>query len=189
MVLRGDCEEIERLMLGEERRRFIRLNAHCLLKYKAAGKEEIPLSFIRNISAAGALFYAKEALPLGSALELKINFLPQGQPITVASKVIRTKPLTKVEGFEVAVEFINIRDREREVINQKVSEIYQNSQDRLLKKLPLSFLVLGFITGLLGFLVRFFYFNLGVSPDGWVSITSMLLLFSINLSLLEITEQ
>ena len=39
----------------EERRKYVRLNAHHLLKYKIVGKEE-ELAFARNISAGGVRF-------------------------------------------------------------------------------------------------------------------------------------
>ena len=44
---------------GEERRKFIRLEAHHLLKYKVLQKEE-KLSFVKNISAGGICFFTKE---------------------------------------------------------------------------------------------------------------------------------
>lgn len=58
-----------------------------------------------------------------------------------------------------------------------------------MKKSAYLFMFLGMMSGILGFATRFFDLALPVSPDGWVSITSMLLLFSIALSLLAISKR
>ena len=65
-----------RKKIGKERRRFIRLKAHHLLKYRVADKEEVPklLSFARNISAGGVLFYADKEVAPGNLVELEISF-------------------------------------------------------------------------------------------------------------------
>jgi hypothetical protein len=58
-----------------------------------------------------------------------------------------------------------------------------------MKKSAYLFMFLGMLAGIIGFVNRFFDLALPVSPDGWVSITGMLLLFSIALSLLAISKR
>jgi len=107
-----------------KRREFARLNTHCLLKYKGLSGKEV-LSFIRNISAGGALFHCKEELAVGAVIELGISFSGSPQPIKVLAKVLRVKRLKTVGGFYVGVEFVNIGDKDRELINQKILDIYK----------------------------------------------------------------
>ena len=99
--------------VGKERRKFIRLKAHHLLKYRVAGKGEEELSFVRitvkNVNiCAGALFVAKEDIPCDSTVELEINFPQHPHSIKVVSRVVRSRALKKMGGFEVGVEFVNV---------------------------------------------------------------------------------
>jgi len=105
-----------------KRREFARFNTHFLLKYKGIGGKPI-LSFIRNISAGGALFHCKEEIPVGAVIELSISFPPSPEPIKVLAKVLRVKQLKTVAGFYIGVKFINIGDKAKELINQKILEM------------------------------------------------------------------
>ena len=107
---------------GEERRKYIRLDAHHLLKYRKVGKEEA-LSFVRNISAGGVLFIAKENIPLGDVVELEINFPGFPHPIKASAKVVWIKELKELGGFETGAEFINVEEDAREFINKKITTV------------------------------------------------------------------
>jgi c-di-GMP-binding flagellar brake protein YcgR len=105
-----------------KRRKFVRLKTHCLLKYKGIGDREV-LSFIRDISAGGVLFHSKQDIPVGSILELSINFSPSPRSIKTRAKVLRVKLLKKVKGVDMAVEFINLDNKAKSLINHKILEI------------------------------------------------------------------
>jgi len=111
-------------------RKFARLNAHCLLKYKGADNKPI-LSFVRNISAGGALFHYKENISVGSIVELTINFPGYPKPIETQAKVLRVKALKKINGFFVAVKFIKIEDEARDFINAKILNMYKAQKKNL----------------------------------------------------------
>ena len=83
------------------------------------------MSFIRDISAGGVLFHSKQDIPVGSILELTINFSPSPRSIKTRAKVLRVKLLKKVEGVDMAVEFINIDNKDKNLINHKILEIYK----------------------------------------------------------------
>ena len=104
---------------GEEKRKYVRLSAHHLLKYKVVHKEKA-LSFARNISAGGVLFHAQEYIQPGTTVELLINFPSYPEPIKAVSKVVRTRPLAKLGGFEIGAEFIDINDEAKDFINRKI---------------------------------------------------------------------
>lgn len=108
-------------MFGKEKREFIRLSAHHLLKYKVVGGQD-SLSFVRNLSAGGILFYASDNIVVGSILEVKINLLPNPEPIQATIKVVRVKHLKKARGVNIAAVFVNIDDKDKEIIGKKISK-------------------------------------------------------------------
>jgi len=119
-------------MFRRERREDLRLKGHCLLKYKTLGSKDI-LCFARNISCSGVLFHVEENVELGTELDMQINFPPHPEPIKVKAKVVRVKPLKKVGGFDVGVEFIEIDEKDRDVISKAVLQVYgkvENQKDK-----------------------------------------------------------
>ncbi len=110
--------------MPKERRKYTRLKAHHLVKYTLAGKEGQgeTLSFVRNIGGGGILFYSQEEIPAGSTIDLEINFPGRSQPIKVFSKVVRARTFRKVEGYEIAVRFIEISPDDQEFINRKIQD-------------------------------------------------------------------
>ena len=109
-------------MVNKERRKYIRLSSHHLLKVKEIDKNK-DLTFIRNISAGGVLFYSKKDIEVNTMVELEINFPNYPNPIKATAKVLRTVSLTQVGGYEVAAEFISVDQDAREFINQKIESI------------------------------------------------------------------
>ena len=106
---------------AEEKRKFFRLEAHHLLKYKLMDKKE-SLSFARNVSAGGVRFHSKEYIPPESVVELTINFPSYPKPIKAVSKVAWVTPMPKLGGFDVGVEFMEIEEKAREFIKEKISK-------------------------------------------------------------------
>jgi hypothetical protein len=96
-------------LFERNKRRFLRLNAHHLLKYKlldGSGKEGV-LSFVRNISAGGALFHSNEYMKPASILELDISFPPSPDSVKIKARVLRVGNLKTMGGFDMAVEFLD----------------------------------------------------------------------------------
>lgn len=105
------------------------MSLHCLLKYEKLEGQQV-LSFARNISAGGLLFHSQEQVPVGATMRLKLNFLNHPQSISVIAKVLRTRALKKLGGFDVAVEFINIEEKDRDYINRRLLDIAEIKKDR-----------------------------------------------------------
>lgn len=112
--------------LGRNKRKFIRLQAHHLLKYKLVSgkKSQNFLSFARNISAGGVLFYSHEPAAVGSVVELVINVPSYPKAVKVVSKVIRVKKLKKLGKYEIGAEFINMEEDARDFINNKILKVF-----------------------------------------------------------------
>ncbi len=110
-------------MLFKKRRKFKRIKAHHLIKYKSLSeKNEGIVSFARNLSAGGVLMYANKPSILGDILEIIINFPGADSPIMVKGKVLRTKELKKIGGYEIAVQFVDT--------SKEVFELMQKQIDR-----------------------------------------------------------
>ncbi len=108
----------------KERRQFLRLKAHHLIKFKIIDRQK-ELTFARNINAGGVLFYCKEDIPKGSFLELEINFPKYPHPVTVTAKVVRSNPIRKIGGFEIGAEFINVDKDLQDYINKRIKSIHE----------------------------------------------------------------
>jgi hypothetical protein len=106
----------------EEKRKYIRLGTHHLVKYKELGKGK-ELSFIRNIGGGGVLFYAEKDLPKDDVVELEINFPQYPHSIKANAKVLRTVKLADMGGYEVAAEFISVDEEARDFITKKIKEV------------------------------------------------------------------
>ncbi len=106
-------------MAKKQKRKYTRFKGHYLIKYKVIDKKKV-LSFSRNIGAGGLLFHSRERIPLKANIELIINYLPYPTPIKIIAEVVRIKSLPKIEGFDIAVQFINIKEKDREFINKRI---------------------------------------------------------------------
>ncbi|UCC94684.1 MAG: PilZ domain-containing protein [Candidatus Omnitrophota bacterium] len=174
----------------KDRRKFVRLRAHHLLKYRVVGQQEYQLSFARNISAGGLLFYAPEEIPTQSILEIIINFPSYPKPIKVRAKPVRVHRLEKVGGYEIGVEFIEIDEATRNFINRRVLKAYSMAKGGgVMNLFAVTFLLLAVAGGIIGFIVRFCGISVAVAPLGWISLTNMFLLLSIAISVLIIAHK
>ena len=173
----------------KEQRKFVRIQAHHLLKYKVVGSEEIPraISFARNISAGGVLFYADKKIPPGKLVELDIN-LPEHPTIKVVAKVVRVVPLKKIGGFEMGAEFINIDEEDRKFMDEKIKVANGQSEKgsgKIMKLLSAIAFICGIGTAIAAVVSRFSVAPL-IAPMSWLEITQACLLFSIAVGILSI---
>lgn len=110
-------------MLRKNHRKYSRLPAHHLLKYRILEAQEAKVSFARNLSAGGVLFYAHEYIPVASIVELTINFPGAEQPIKVRASVLRVKEMKKIGGFEVAAQFVDLDEAANTFINTSITKV------------------------------------------------------------------
>jgi c-di-GMP-binding flagellar brake protein YcgR len=120
---------------AKEKRRFSRLAGHHLLKYKVVGNKEAQgsVAFVRNISAGGILFHSPKNLPAGSVIELEVltSFSSSPEPVEVKmlGKVLRSRELKKLGGFDVAVEFIDLDENTKGLIDKKVLDAIKKMKE------------------------------------------------------------
>jgi Tfp pilus assembly protein PilZ len=115
-------------MFNKNRRKFVRLKVHHLVKYKILDSAET-LTFARNLSAGGIRFYCKEKIPKGSTVEMTINFPDSPTPLKILSKVVWIKELKKMGGFEVGAQFIDVDDDTFELLRKKIDNTFKIAHD------------------------------------------------------------
>jgi hypothetical protein len=129
--------------LTKDKRQALRLAAHHLLKYKVLNEAggSGTLSFVRNISANGALFHCHEYIKPETILRLTINFPQTPKSLEATARVLRTKKLSKDRGFDIAVQFINLEEEYKVLMGKKII----NTFDKVKNKKPLNFIIVSFI--------------------------------------------
>lgn len=116
-------------MFRKNRREYVRLPAHHLIKYRVLEKERV-FSFARNVSSEGLCFHCKESIPIGSVVEILINFPGLPEPVKVLAKVTWLKTLKKTEGFQAGACFVNIDDNSRSFINERILKFFKGSKEK-----------------------------------------------------------
>ena len=181
-------------IIKKNKRQFKRLNIHHLLRYKVVEKrEEISyISFVRNISAGGLLFYSKEYIPKDSIVELEISFPPYSKIVSLKAQVLRTEFLNSVGGFNIAVKFIDPEKEVIDFINNKILKVYkkiENKKEEKMRLLAFIFVIIAGLFGIFGIIVKILKLHLPIALVNWMDIVKILLLFSISMSLLVISKK
>jgi len=175
-------------LFERNKRQFLRLNAHHLLKYKlldGEGKEGM-LSFVRNISAGGVLFHSNEYIKPSSILELSIIFPSSAEPVKIKARVLRSGNLKKMGGFDVAVEFMDLNEDVKKFLANRIGSTFYKAKEDNMKSLALIFIVLGVLAGGIALSVKFNLIpEVFFSAPTWLNIVNTSLLFSIAISLIK----
>lgn len=120
------------MLRTNEKRKFPRLNAYHLVKYRLASwpPDKGPvLASIRNISAGGMQIVTDEPLPLNSVFEIYISFPYLTQPVPCKAKTVWMSKINKINKFRAGLEFIEIDElcrtniaKHAEFINRTIKE-------------------------------------------------------------------
>jgi hypothetical protein len=118
---------------GINRRRFPRASYKCTITIKSGG--EIPriiTTITENIGMGGICVVLKESLGLFKTVELEILLENGGPPLRCNGSVVwvvkKTDPRNKdVITYDTGIEFINIREAERNRIGNIVEKILSSS--------------------------------------------------------------
>jgi hypothetical protein len=78
---------------------------------------------LRVFSAGGALFIHKKDLGIGTLIDLKIDVPKSTATINCVGKILRSDKIQPTSMFCIAIEFIDIGEREKELINKAVEQI------------------------------------------------------------------
>lgn len=120
-------------MQKKEERQFGRLGAYHLVKYKAVtqeGEESAPvLATIKDIGTGGVCLRSEEYLPVSTTIELKINFPHLSTPIFALGKVIWIKQRKKGKFYEIGVQFFEIEESMRKIIDEQTKSVYRRLKE------------------------------------------------------------
>jgi c-di-GMP-binding flagellar brake protein YcgR len=112
----------------EERRRFVRLDMNVVVKWEKITEDSNQIvgdtDITKNISVGGICLIAYERLEVGDKLRLEIE-LPTKKTVSAKGRVVWINEFEVIgrgleKRYDVGVEFIDIRDEDREEINKFV---------------------------------------------------------------------
>jgi c-di-GMP-binding flagellar brake protein YcgR len=112
----------------QEKRKYIRLTAYHLVKYRLLAKageqqHEFVLASIRDIGAGGVCIRTEESLLLTGTIELKINFPSIATSIFALAKVVWVKQIKNSNFYEIGAEFIEIKESVRQGIDEHLKSV------------------------------------------------------------------
>ena len=96
-----------------------RIKPHASHKKANANWDMVP---VRDISATGMYFLYKEDLGTNTLLELKIEISNHLPTIFCTGTVIRIKKHLNAPMFGVAVEFMDVPEKDKEIINKAAEQ-------------------------------------------------------------------
>jgi c-di-GMP-binding flagellar brake protein YcgR len=115
----------------EDKRKFIRLKAYHLVKYKLfsekAAKGAFVTASIKDIGAGGVCLRTKEYIAISNLLEMRINFPSVDTSVSALAKVVWAKEVIKNSQYEIGAQFIDLDDSLRVLIDRQVSRVYQRA--------------------------------------------------------------
>lgn len=117
----------------EERRKYRRLHAYHLVKYRVISAEkegETVLASLANIGGGGICLRSEESLPVGSTVQVSINLPQFPQPVTSIARVVWTKKLKSAQMYECGLQFIEIEDMLRSKIASDVENLSKVMKDK-----------------------------------------------------------
>jgi c-di-GMP-binding flagellar brake protein YcgR len=112
-----------------DNRKHTRLRSYHLVRFRfltGDGGKQYSASIVagtRDIGAGGICLETKEALPQASVIELMINFSHSGTPVTALAKVSWVKKLKSVDMYRYGLEFVEMDDNLRRMIQDHVERI------------------------------------------------------------------
>jgi len=111
---------------AKDKRSYFRLSAYHLAKYRLLSKSDHSpaITGIKDIGGGGICLQAEEHLPVGSDVQVYINFPKISQPIPAMAKVVWTKPSRRKGSYEVGMEFVDIEHIYRDAIVKSVDDLH-----------------------------------------------------------------
>lgn len=107
---------------AQEKRKYKRLKAYHLVKYRLAFSPQDPLvlAYIRDIGAGGVCLATKERLPTDSILQVYVNFPWLSSPVPTLAKVVWVKAVGRKARFDLGLKFSEINDIIRKDIHERI---------------------------------------------------------------------
>lgn len=111
---------------GVERRRWERTDLVVRVDYKTV--DELFSEFARNINEGGLFVETDNPPSLGASVALQFQIPGSDEPIQVMGRVVRVCDGSHREGPGMGIEFENLDDQSRELINELVRQLRVGSR-------------------------------------------------------------
>ena len=123
-----------------DKRKYKEILSPCIAKFRVkhlSGNEMTTLDWsivaVKNLSAEGIKFnYYIENLEIGSPIDVKIEFIKSIPTISCIGRVVRIEDAYVNSMFRIDVDFTEIDDKEREIINAIVEAILRKEKSTLI---------------------------------------------------------
>lgn len=110
-----------------EKRSYPRLNGYFLVKYKVITPhpENIPLTIAstKDISGGGVRLRLKDYVPVGSLIEVFINYPGFDAPIQILARLVWIRKIRNFDMYDSGVQFLNVDEAMTRTIAKKVEEV------------------------------------------------------------------
>jgi hypothetical protein len=121
-----------------DKRKYKEIVSPCIARFRAkqlSDRKMPPLDWnivaVKNLSAGGIkINYYKENLEIGSLVDFKIEFIKSKPTISCIGRVVRIDDAHANSMFRIGIEFIEIDEKEREIINTTVEAILRKETQR-----------------------------------------------------------
>lgn len=121
------------MLRQKERRKFPRLSAYHLAKYRvisgAKGGQKVIVP-IKDISGGGFCFLVDEELPVSTVIQVYIQFPGIAQPIPCLAKVLWRKYLKRIKRYRLGAQFIEIEEILRREIEKHIDDVYKRAKEK-----------------------------------------------------------
>ncbi len=104
----------ERLYVAE-----VRVKRHEGLETESTGWDSV---ILHNLSVGGTFFIYKKDLGIGALIDLKIDIPESVHNVNCVGEVTRIEQFKPTSVFTITIKFIDIGEREKELINTAVEE-------------------------------------------------------------------
>ncbi len=115
---------------GKERRKYKRMEKPVKVRFRTiplVAEKMVSTDWdmvpVKNLSAGGMLFDYNKNLELDSLLEFEISISKSTSPVNCVGKIIRIEELQPASKFRIEIEFVDIGEQEKELINKMTEEI------------------------------------------------------------------
>jgi hypothetical protein len=114
---------------GQERRKYKRREELYMAGVRVKqyeghemGSTDWDSVILKDLSTGGMLFIYNKNLGLGTLLDLKFNVSKATPTINCVGKIIRIEKPIPISIFDIATEFTEIGEKEKEMINKTIEE-------------------------------------------------------------------
>ena len=139
-IMKDFAEKRKYKRIELDKRKYKEILSPCIAKFRVkhlSGHEMTTLDWsivaVKNLSAEGIKFnYYIENLEIGSPIDVKIEFIKSIPTISCIGRVVRIEDACVNSMFRIDVDFTEIDDKEREIINATVEAILRKEKSTLI---------------------------------------------------------